>query len=76
MLWFSWVDVSCQRSNAEEFYTEKIGRVQFSSYNNAEEAGIRITLTHDLAAGIIINTGLRRAMNTGILQRMEAEDKN
>jgi hypothetical protein len=31
---------------------------------------------YDLAAGIIISTGLRRAMNTGILQRMEAEDKH
>lgn len=29
-----------------------------------------------LAAGIIISTDLRRAMNTGILQRMEAEDKS
>lgn len=30
---------------------------------------------YDLAAGII-SIGLRRAMNTGILQRMEAEDKS
>jgi hypothetical protein len=31
---------------------------------------------HDLPAGIIISIGLQRTMNTGILQRMEAEDKS
>lgn len=31
---------------------------------------------YDRAAGIIVSIGLRRAMNTGNFQRMEAEDKS